>query len=150
MVAVAARVLKGARTVFRRRRSAQYRLQPGALHRRARSGADLRIRGLRGPSRTSASVHRRPDPRQWGGLGDFYGRSLWANLQRGLGRDCLARRSADRSPATSTPRSSATTKPRPAYPAAAACDQHQRSTMIMRLKRRAFVDKLDFLTSPAT
>ncbi len=34
MIAVAARMLKG-RARFRRCRSAQYRLQPGALHRRA-------------------------------------------------------------------------------------------------------------------
>ena len=44
-------------------------------------------------------------------------------------------------------------KPKTASPAAAACEiaiNAQRTFMIMRLKRRAFVDKLDFLTSPAT
>ena len=41
MIAVAARMLTGARTVFRRRRSPQYRLQLGARHRRSGYGVDL-------------------------------------------------------------------------------------------------------------
>src|SRR6266403_1574558 len=82
---------------FRRRRPTQYRLQPGALYRRTRSGAHLRVRGLRGPSRTSAFIHRRSDPGERCNVSRLHGRPVWVVFATGFGRGRVARRRPDRS-----------------------------------------------------
>src|SRR5438876_6987451 len=81
---------------FRRGGLAQYRLQPGALHRRARPGAHLRVRRLRGSSGTPAAFHRRPGPCQRGHIGCLYGGPVRVVLTARPGRGCAARGSPDR------------------------------------------------------
>src|SRR2546428_12468375 len=78
-----ARVERGAHR-FRRRRSAEYRVQPGAPYGRAENGAHLRIRRLWRTSRALAAFHRRSDLGQRRRIGGLDGRPVRVVSAKGL------------------------------------------------------------------
>jgi glutaconate CoA-transferase, subunit B len=153
MVAVAARVLKGARTVFVgvglpniACNLARYTVAPD-LELIYESG----VYGAR-PERLPLSIG---DPTLVSGatsvvsMADLFG----LYLQRGLVEVALlGGAQIDRYGNLNTTVIGAYSKPKTRLPGSGgACEiaiNAQRTFMIMRLKRRAFVDKLDFLTSP--
>ena len=140
--------------VFVGHRTAQPRLQPCPRHARPAAGADLRVgRGRRGAG-AAPGVDRRPVAGHRAPSWSAAWRTCSSVCCRTAGSKSAfsaARRST--ATATSTPRSSARTSGRPCgFPGSGGAAEiaiHARRTLVIsRLNRRAFPERVDFVTSP--
>ena len=97
MIAASARLLGRRAELLRRRRAAEYRVQPRAAHRRSRAPAGVRVGRVRRASRTASAVDRRPDARDRVDRRDVDVRAVRLLPPGGADRRRIPRRRADRS-----------------------------------------------------
>ena len=149
----AAREVSDGQVLPRRRRPAERGGEPRPPPARARRGARLRVRRDRRQARAAAAVDRRRRPRRDRGRARVGARDVQLLGRRRPHRRRLPRRRADRPlRATSTRRSSATTTTRRCACRAPAARPRspppaREVIVLLRHSKRAFVEKLDFITS---